>query len=121
MDDKHLEIIIGNLLRAGVLLSAAIVAIGGALYLAQHDGQSVNYKTFSAGGPDTRTLAGIASSATHLHPEGLIALGLVFLIATPIARVVFAVIGFSMEHDRLYAFVSLIVLAVLLFSLMHAT
>lgn len=121
MDDKRLEIIIGNLLRAGVLLSAAIVFIGGALYLAQDDGKAVSYKTFAAGGPDTRTLSGIVESAARLNPTGLIALGLVLLIATPIARVVFAIIGFSLERDRLYAVVSLIVLAVLLFSLMHAT
>ena len=121
MDDKRLEIIIGNLLRVGVLLSAAIVFIGGVMYLAQHDGQPVSYKTFTAGGPDTRTLAGIVNSAAHLRPEGLIALGLLLLIATPVARVVMAIVGFALERDRLYAVVSLIVLAVLLFSLMHAT
>ena len=49
----------------------------------------------------------------------IIALGLLLLIATPIARVVFAVIGFARERDALYTVVSLIVLAILAFSLLH--
>jgi len=34
--DQSVETIIGNLLRAGVLLAAAIVAFGGAIFLARH-------------------------------------------------------------------------------------
>ena len=60
-------------------------------------------------------------SAFHLHSRGVIQLGLLLLIATPVARVVFAVIGFHLERDRMYTIVSLIVLAVLVFSLLHAT
>ena len=51
----------------------------------------------------------------------MIQLGLLLLIATPVARVAMAVIGFHLERDRLYEVVSLIVLAVLAFSLMHAS
>ena len=39
------------------------------------------------------------------------------LIATPIFRVVAGVVGFSMQRDRFYAAVSLIVLSTLLTSL----
>ena len=59
-------------------------------------------------------------SAFHLQSRGMIQLGLLLLIATPVARVVFAVIGFYLERDRMYTIVSLIVLAVLVFSLMRA-
>jgi len=121
MDDRHLENILGNLLRAGVLLAAAIVFAGGVLYLVQHSSDAVAYRTFAAGGPDVRTLSGIVRSAAHLNSEGLIQLGLLLLIATPVARVVMAVAGFYLERDHLYVVVSLIVLAVLTFSLMHAT
>ena len=43
-----------------------------------------------------------------------IQLGILLLVATPICRVIFAVIGFLLERDRLYVVVSLTVLAVLL-------
>lgn len=121
MDDQRLETLIGNLLRAGVLLAAALVFVGGMLYLAGHGTQPVSYKVFSPGGPEQRTVAGIVASAAHLRGEALIQLGLLVLIATPVARVVFAVAGFALERDRLYAFISLVVLAVLVYSLMHAT
>jgi uncharacterized membrane protein len=121
MDDQRLETIIGYLLRAGVLLAAAVVFAGGVLYLVQHRSRHVHYKTFSAGTENLRTLPGIVKLAAEMDSEGLIQFGLVLLIATPVARVVMAVVGFQLERDSMYVVVSLIVLAVLLYSLMHAT
>jgi uncharacterized membrane protein len=121
MDDRRLEIIIGQLLRAGVLLAAAAVLLGGILYLDAHHADQVNYHTFVAGGPDTRTLDGILRSAAHLESLGIIQIGLLILIATPVARVALALAGFALERDRLYTVVSIIVLLILLASLMHAT
>jgi uncharacterized membrane protein len=120
MTDERLEIFIGNLLRLGVLVSAIIVAAGGALYLAQHGREVVNYQTFRSELPELRNLVGICTSAFHLRSDGIIQLGLVLLIATPIARVALAVVGFYLEGDRLYVVVSLTVLAILAYSIMHA-
>ena len=116
-----MESIIGELLRAGVLLAAAVVFAGGVLYLTQHRAARVDYKTFTPGSEELRTLPGIVKLAASLNSEGLIQLGLVLLIATPVARVALAVVGFQLERDRMYVVVSLIVLGVLVFSLMHAT
>ena len=121
MDDRRLENIIGRLLRAGVLLAAAVVLSGGVLYLMQHHSGQVNYKTFSRGAEELHSLPGIVKLAGALDSEGLIQLGLVLLIATPIARVIMAAVGFQLERDSMYVTVSLIVLAVLIFSLMYAT
>jgi uncharacterized membrane protein len=44
-------------------------------------------------------------------------LGILILIATPVARVAFSVFAFAEERDRMYVIVTLIVLALLLFSL----
>ena len=121
MDDRRLETIIGQLLRAGVLLAAVVVFAGGVLYLVQHPYGKVDYRIFVAGPESLRTLPGIVKLAAGLNSRGLIQLGLVLLIATPVARVVLAVVGFQLERDRMYVLVSLIVLGVLLFSLVHAT
>ena len=120
MDDRRLETIIGNLLRAGVLLAAATVFLGGTLYLAQHWADRVSYTHFSAAGDTVKSISGTLKASTHLDSEGLIQLGLLLLIATPVARVALAVVGFALEKDRLYAVVSLIVLIILAFSLLHA-
>jgi uncharacterized membrane protein len=121
MDDQRLENLIGQLLRAGVLLAAAVVLCGGILYLIQHQSRRVDYKTFFPGTQELRTLPGIIRTAGRLDSEGIIQFGLLVLIATPIARVIMAAVGFQLQRDYLYVAVSLIVLAVLLFSLMYAT
>jgi uncharacterized membrane protein len=48
----------------------------------------------------------------------LIQLGLLLLIATPIVRVAFSMVGFAIERDRMYVAFTLIVLAILLYSLL---
>jgi uncharacterized membrane protein len=47
----------------------------------------------------------------------MIQLGLLFLIATPVARVAFSVYAFMRERDKTYVIITLIVLAILLYSL----
>jgi uncharacterized membrane protein len=120
MDDRHLETMIGQLLRTGVLLAAAIVFVGGALYLAQHHADPAQFHTFVAGGADTRSLSGIVRAVAHGNSTAIIQIGLLLLILTPIARVAFAMVGFFLERDRLYTAVSFIVLVILVFSLIHA-
>jgi uncharacterized membrane protein len=121
MNDLRLETIIGRLLQTGVLLAAVVVAAGGILYIVRHHAEPANYQHFVEGGASIQTLSGIIQSASHLDSEGLIQIGLVLLILTPVARVAMAVVGFLMERDRMYAVVSLVVLLVLAFSLIHAT
>jgi uncharacterized membrane protein len=121
MDDRRLETIIGELLRTGVLLAAATVLAGGAIYLTRHHAETVNFRTFSAGDASMRTLSGIARAAAHGQGRAIIQVGLLLLILTPIARVAVAAVGFLLERDRFYATVSLIVLVILALSLMHAT
>ena len=53
----------------------------------------------------------------HGRPRGLIQFGLLLLIATPVARVAFSVFGFTQERDWVYVVITLIVLALLVYSL----
>ena len=52
-----------------------------------------------------------------MHGSGMIQLGLLLLIATPVARVAFSIFGFAAERDWLYAGFTCLVLAILIFSL----
>jgi len=127
-DDQRIEIVMGMLLRIGVIAAAVLVAIGGALVL-RHPGAPVpNYTVFHPPGEHTTTasanvpfhsISGVIRRLGSGSGGSIIALGLLVLVATPIARVIFAVIGFARERDWLYTVVSLIVLAVLAFSLLH--
>jgi uncharacterized membrane protein len=60
---------------------------------------------------------GILGQVRAWRGRGIIQLGLLLLIATPVARVAFSVVAFALERDRLYVGITLIVLAVLAFSL----
>lgn len=121
MDDRNAEEIIGQLLRAGVLLSALIVLFGGALYLHHAGHARRDFKTFHGVAPELKSIVDVAEGAWHLQPESIIQLGLLLLIATPIARVAFSIVAFAMERDWLYVGLTAIVLAVLLYSLMQST
>jgi uncharacterized membrane protein len=115
--DERLARWIGNLLRLGVGIAGAVVLVGGVLYLARHGTETPSYHVFRGEPSQLRSAGGILRSAFGLSAPGIIQLGLLLLIATPIARVAFAALGFAMERDRTYVLVSLIVLATLLFSL----
>jgi uncharacterized membrane protein len=114
--DRRIEIILGNLLRAGVMLSALIVLSGACVYLWRHGHEHVDYRVFKGEPSEFRSIPGVLQSVMRGRGRGLIQLGLLFLIATPIARVCLSVVGFSIERDRLYIACTLIVLAILLYS-----
>ncbi len=116
--DRRIEIILGNLLRTGVLVSAAVVLLGASIYLSRHAHEPADYRVFRGEPSEYRTIRGVIQSVIvgRGRGQGLIQLGLLLLVATPIARVAFSVVGFAIERDRLYVVFTLIVLAVLLYS-----
>jgi len=118
MNDQKMEIAIGQLLRAGVLLAAAVVFIGGVLYLNQTRGPRPDYSKFHGEAVALRSPAGVVKQAFTGDSHAIIQLGLLLLIATPVARVLFAVFGFLLEKDWHYVVVSLVVFAVLMYSLL---
>jgi uncharacterized membrane protein len=115
--DQKTEEIIGTLLRAGVTLAASVVLAGGLLYLVRHGGEPADYKVFRGEPTDLRQVGSIVRDAVTRRSRGIIQLGILLLIATPIARVVFAVFAFAKERDKMYVVFTLIVLAILMYSL----
>jgi uncharacterized membrane protein len=115
--DHRVELVISNLLRAGVLLAAAVVLMGAAVFLARHGSSTPRYGVFLGEPADLRTPSGIVAEALALRGRGVIQLGLLILLLTPVARVAFSVFAFALQRDRLYIVVTLVVLGVLAFSL----
>ncbi len=118
--DKDVDMVLGRVLQIGVTLSAVIVACGAAIYLTKRLHLTPDYRVFRGEPADLRTLSGILADAGASSGRGLIQLGLLVLIATPIARVVFSVIGFARQRDWLYVGITFIVLALLTFSITGA-
>ncbi len=118
LTDEKMEWVISLLLRIGVISAAALVLTGGILYLVQQGNAFPHYQTFQGEPAYLRALDGILGSALSLESRGIIQLGLVLLVLTPVARVVFSVVAFAIQRDRLYVSVTLIVLIILLYDLL---
>ena len=114
--EYSLEMAMSRMLQIGVTIAALVVLLGGVMYLAQNGGSLRDYQHFRAASPEATTLTGILASAAHLDPRGIMGVGILLLIATPVCRVIFGVIGFAILRDRVYTIISLIVLSVLLYS-----
>jgi len=115
--EERMEALIASLLRAGVVLAALVTLAGAIPYLARDPGARVSFRRFHGEPHELKTVHGVVGYALGGHPRGVMQLGLLLLIATPIARVIFSAIAFAVEGDRMYVAFTLIVLAVLLYSL----
>jgi uncharacterized membrane protein len=103
---------IAALLRAGMAAAAIVVCAGAAWFLAAHGADPADYRTFH-GAP-----GGLLVPPWLGEGRALMQLGILILVATPIARVVFSVGAFAGARDRAYAAIASIVLCTLLYSLL---
>lgn len=118
--DRHLEQVISNLLKYGVLLASAIVLVGGILYLIRHGTEPTDYRFFQGTPSEFCSPGGVLTAVLSGSCRGLIQLGLLILIATPIARVVFSFVTFLWQRDVAYIIVTLCVLIALVYSMVGA-
>lgn len=120
LTNQQLQILVGNLLRIGVIIAAITVSIGGIIYLYNHAFQPIDYKVFHRVPSDLCHIPGIITNTLDFHGKGFIQLGLLILIATPVARVAISIIGFALQRDFLYVTVTSIVFIVLMYSLLNS-
>lgn len=112
--DRDLELLMGNLLRRGVLISAAVVLIGGSIYLMQHGHELMHYRHFEGEPAQLQGIGSIWTTALQGHGRSIIQLGILLLIATPIFRIIASIFGYVLERDWKYVIITLLVLSVIL-------
>ena len=124
----RMELAISYVLRAGVILSAAIILVGILLFairqdtgyakvLPHHLQDLLAFHQESGPGFFPTTPETVARGALAGKPYAIICLGMLVLIATPVVRVALSVFFFLAQKDWLYVGITLFVLAVLLLSL----
>jgi uncharacterized membrane protein len=115
--DQELDISIAKMLLFGITISSIVVLIGASLELRNLPLAAPDYTHFRVTDVHLRSITGVVHSALHLNAYGVIQFGLLLLIATPIMRVLFCVVGFARQRDKLYVAISTTVLAILIYSL----
>lgn len=108
------NVIIGWILQGGVILSAAVIIFGLILMAFQPN-------KFA---PQTllnfpQNFGEVGRGLLVLNPQSVIALGLLLLIATPILRVAVSIMAFAVERDWRFVVLTVLVLAILLFSVFY--
>ena len=107
----NLNRIVGYTLRIGVVTGALLSLAGLTLWALQ------GFSTVDpiSGSGVLEAIRGIALG----NVAGIIYLGVVVLIATPILRVALSVVHFTIERDRKYVGITVLVLAMLVFALLY--
>jgi uncharacterized membrane protein len=117
--DAQFEKILSRVLRMGMLLSSLLIALGGVLHLLRYGMNTLNYNIFQSESENLQTLPDSAKDMLSLQQCGLIQVGLLILLMTPILRVAFSAYTFAKQRDFIYLVITSIVLAVLIFSLFN--
>src|ERR1700679_2025834 len=115
--DQRMEAAMGHLLRTGVIVCCTIMATGAVLFLLQDGGATSSYTHFTGEPGDLKSIAGVLKQTRAGSAKGIIQLGALLMIATPVLRVVFAVAGFARMKDWKFTAISLTVLALLVYGL----
>lgn len=104
---NKIELIIGQVLRIGVILSAIVILVGIIQILITGNSGYVG-----AAYPTTpiSILLGLAS----FKPFAVLMTGLFLLILTPVLRVIVSIYAFAVEKDYLYVWITTFVLIILL-------
>jgi len=115
VNPTRFRVLVSGVLIIGVVLSAVLMTAGFVASLA------VGWEGSLRGLPATTLAAsdfsGVGPGLRELRPIAFAQAGLLVLIATPVVRVMASVVAFVLERDRLYAVITIVVLAILLFSL----
>jgi uncharacterized membrane protein len=117
--EPQLHMLIGAVLRYGVWASATLALIGYAA-LVRHGLPTRHFRRFTGHvTPGHHGLLDVFLKLRDRHSaEDIITLGLIVLILTPVVRVGMSWVIFLYERDKLYAWLTALVFAILMFSLL---
>jgi len=114
--DRNIEVILGDLLRIGVIIAGSVVVIGAVLFLFRHGSEIPSYHIFKPDSFHFSDFKGLFQGIVAFRSVSIMELGILILIATPVLRVLFSVFAFAYEKDYMYVIFTAIVLLVLIFS-----
>lgn len=114
--DTDLSRSVGNLLRLGVILSVLTSLIGFIKLFSEGFKMPKKYKLLDMGSSSEKVWGHFWDSLCKFEGMAIIQLGILFLIFTPLMRIIFALVGYFKEKDYTYVLISTIVLAIMIVS-----
>lgn len=115
--DRDIQLILGTLLRVGVILAVSFLFMGAVIYLWYAGDAVANYVVFDPRHVRYKSIAAIVEGLSQFDGTAIIQFGVVLLIFTPVLRVAFSIFSFVIARDYLYVGIGLLVLFIILFSL----
>ena len=116
-ETREVEVVIGKILRIGVVASAIVILIGMGLYFMNGSGYPTVMQNGKAMVDFPRRFSDIFAGIVAGKSYAVIMLGVFLLILTPVLRVVVSIYAFYKEHDNLYVIITTIVLVILMFAM----
>jgi uncharacterized membrane protein len=117
---RRVELLISNLLRAGVLGSLALIVTGTVLTFVHHPEYLSSPADLSRlvqpGAAFPHSLRDVIDGIRLLHGQAIVTAGLLLLIVTPVVRVAVSIFAFIYQRDRTFTFITAVVLLLLLLS-----
>jgi uncharacterized membrane protein len=116
--DQDVQLLIGNVLRWGVILAMSVVFFGGLVYVYRHGHETASYQKFTGEPTFLKSIPGIFYGVLAFKGRAIIQTGILLLIATPVTRVLLSIFSFLREKDYLYVVITLIVLGIITASML---
>ena len=119
-EPRWVDHLISYVLRGGVTISVAVVLTGVIITFLHHPDYFRSRPALGAltnpGTSYPSTVGAVIEGVRARNGQSIVTLGLLMLIATPVARVAVSIAVFVIERDRLYVVITAVVLALLLLS-----
>jgi len=120
IDLSRTEMLLGNLLRLGVVISAIFIVSGMTVSLVHHPDYLSDAGTLSRltdpGAAFPHTMRDLAVELGQARGRAIMTVGLLVLIATPVMRVAVSILAFAADRDWRFVAITISVLAILLVS-----
>jgi uncharacterized membrane protein len=117
---RRVELMISKILRVGVVTSLAIIVAGTLLSFVHHPdyltSPSELARLTKPGAAFPRTLTQVVHGLRQLRGQAGVVVGLLLLVATPVARVAASTVGFAYLRERTYVVITTVVFALLVLS-----
>lgn len=119
-EPRWVDLLISYVLRGGVTISVIVVLAGLIITFVHHREYFRSRPALGAltnpGTSYPSTIGAVVVGVREGRGQAIVTLGLLLLIATPVARVAVSIAVFVIERDRLYVVITAVVLALLLLS-----